>query len=128
MTSDVQWQNYLSDATDAILADDSVESIRDRYGIQYRDDRNLIDLIEKLDHSLVAVEPSQVFANRLHDELLGVEQTGVVGRIRRLPARVQWAAIVTALLGGGLIIIQRLVNAGDNLRPEEHATTIPDES
>lgn len=126
MTSEVQWQNYLNEVTDAILLGEPSENIRSRYGINYRDDVKLIDLIEQLDNSLVPVEPSKEFTNRLKDELMGVERTGVVWRIRRLPARVQWAAIVAALLGGVLIIIQRFMSASSNFHREERAT-LPDE-
>ena len=127
MTSDVQWQNYLNEASDAILAGEKVDGIRARYGISYQDDRELIELIENLDNSFVPVEPSPQFANRLREDLVGAERTGVVWRIRRLPARVQWAAIVAAILGGVLIVVQRLAGAGNRLRQEER-TRIPDES
>ncbi len=127
MTSDVQWQNYLNEATDTILAGEKVDSVRSRYGISYQDDQELIKLIENLDKSFVQVEPSTQFTNRLKEELTGVEQTGVVWRIRRLPARVQWAAVVAAILGGVLIVLQRLAGAGNRLRQEER-TRIPEES
>lgn len=127
MTSDVQWQNYLSEITDAVLIGDPVEDIHMTYGIAYRDDKFFIDLIEQLDDALVTVEPTKQFSNRLKNELMGIEHTGVVGHIRRLPARVQWAAIVAAAIGGVLIVIQRLTGAGDSLQTEERQT-IPDES
>ena len=127
MTSDVKWQNYLNEATDAILAGENVDSIQSRYGISHRDDRELIDLIENLDKSFVSIEPSTQFANRLKNELTGVERRGVVWRIRRLPARVQWAAIVAAIIGGVLIVLQRLAGASNRLRQEER-TRIPEES
>lgn len=126
MTSDVQWQNYLNEATDAILTGDSVNNLRTKYGISYTDDQNLLDLIHDLDQSFTPVVPTAQFSARLKNDLIGVEQTGMFWRIRRLPARVQWAAIVTALLGGGLIIVQRVLNAGDSLRTEER-TRIPEE-
>jgi len=127
MTSDVQWQNYLNEASDTILAGEKVDAVRARYGISYQEDQDLIELIENLDRSFVSVEPSPQFASRLKDELVGVERSSVVWRIRRLPARVQWAAIVAAILGGVLIILQQLTGAGDRLHQEER-TRIPEES
>ncbi|MGB7338775.1 MAG: hypothetical protein WBC91_07780 [Phototrophicaceae bacterium] len=126
MTSDVQWQNYLNEATDAILAGESVSKTRTKYGISYTDDHHLLDLVNNLNQTFLPVEPSAQFSTRLKNDLLGIEQTGVVWRIRRLPARVQWAAIVATLLGGGLIVLQRLTNAGNSLRTEDR-TRIPEE-
>jgi len=126
MTSDVQWQNYLTDVTNAIQTHETVDAVRARYGISHKEDKDLIDLIERLDGSMRVVQPSTQFANRLKDDLLGTQRTGVVWRIRRLPARVQWAAIVTAIIGGVLIVVQRLVGAGNKLHSEER-TRIPDE-
>ena len=126
MTSDVQWQNYLTDVTHAIQSHETVDTVRARYGISYKEDKDLLDLIEQLDGSIQVVQPSSQFANRLKDDLMGTQKTGVVWRIRRLPARVQWAAIVTAIIGGVLIVIQRLVGASNKLRSEER-TRIPDE-
>jgi len=126
MTSDVQWQNYLNEATDAILTGDDVNGIRSRYGISHKDDTELIGLIEKLNGSFEAVQPTTQFSARLKDELMGVERTGVVWRIRRLPARVQWAAIVAAILGGVLIVIQWFIGAGNRIRSKDH-TRIPEE-
>lgn len=128
MTSDVQWQNYLSEATDAILTGDSVDGIRSHYdGISYTDDKELIDLIEGLDKSFPVVEPSAQFSLRLKDELIGEERTSVVWRIRRLPARVQRAAIVAALLGGVLIVFQWFTGEGQGLHGEE-PSRLPEES
>lgn len=129
MTSDVQWQNYLNDVSDAILTGDDVNGIRSRYGISHKDDTELIDLIETLNGSFEVVEPPTQFSARLKDELMGVERRGVVWSIRRLPARVQWAAVVAAIagiLGGVLIVIQRLMGAGNRINSKEH-TRIPEE-
>lgn len=127
MTSDVQWQNYLTDVTDVVLAHEALDTVRSRYGITYKEDKDLIELIEQLDNSLKVVEPSTQFTNRLRDDLVGTQRKSVVWRIRRLPARVQWAAIVTAIIGGVLIVLQRLVGASDNLHTEDR-TRIPEEA
>ncbi|MEO1165488.1 MAG: hypothetical protein AAFV98_17010 [Chloroflexota bacterium] len=126
MTSEVQWQNYLSDITDAVFAEDDINAIRDQYGIDFREDRDLVSLIEQLNTNLQSVQPSEKFTRNLKAELLSGERTGVVWRIRRLPARVHFAAIIAASLGGVLLVIQRLMGAGEKLT-EEHKSPIPDE-
>ncbi|MEL7436858.1 MAG: hypothetical protein AAFN11_23165, partial [Chloroflexota bacterium] len=113
MTSEVQWQNYLSDITDAVFAEDDINAIRDQYGIDFREDRDLVSLIEQLNTNLQSVQPSEKFTRNLKAELLSGERTGVVWRIRRLPARVHFAAIIAASLGGVLLVIQRLMGAGE---------------
>ncbi|MGJ3240677.1 MAG: hypothetical protein ACFE0Q_18355 [Anaerolineae bacterium] len=119
MISDVQWQNYLNEVTDAILTGDDVEIVRSRYGIVYKEDRDLIDLIETLDQSFRPVAPSSQFTNRLKDDLLEIERPSLFGKIRRLPARVQWTAIVTAVIGGILIVLQRIAGTENRLRGEK---------
>ncbi|MEO1288773.1 MAG: hypothetical protein AAFV93_13475, partial [Chloroflexota bacterium] len=121
MTSDVQWQNYLDEVSDALLTGNhqQIDKLRSKYGIAYKDDHQLVSLIEDMNQSFMTVEPSAQFSSRLKNELIGVEQTGVVWRIRKLPARVQWAAIVATILGGGLLVLQRLLGASESLRKEE---------
>ena len=126
MTSEVQWQNYLSDLTDAVFAEDDVNRIRDKYGIDFREDRDFVTLIEQLNTNLRPVQPSEKFARSLKADLLSDERTGVVWRIRRLPARVHLAAIIAASLGGVLLVIQRLMGAGEKLT-EEHKAPVTDE-
>jgi hypothetical protein len=107
MTSEVKWQNYLNDATEALLVDDSVDNIREHYGIPYGEGDDLIGLIESINSVMTEVQPSKQFSRHLKDELMGVEHTGVVWRIRRMPARVQMAALA-AILSGFLLILQRI--------------------
>jgi hypothetical protein len=125
MKSEVKWQNYLNDATDAILAGEPVDTIREHYGIHYGDD-DLIALVENINATMVSVQPSKQFSNRLKDELMGVERTGVVWQIRRLPARVQMAAMA-AILSGFLIILQRIFLA-NNVSGKSHSALQEDVS
>lgn len=127
MTSDVQWQNYLDELTNAVLANQATETVHAGYGITHRDDKAMRDLVGQLHETFITVDPSEAFAARLKDDLMGVERTGMVWRIRRLPARVQWAAIVTAAIGGILIVGQRLLGASQRFRQDD-PRTIPDES
>lgn len=119
MTSEVKWQNYLNDATEAFLAGESLEEVREEYGVPYQEAHELMSLVEEINTSLTVVEPSKQFSQHLKDELMGVERTGMVWRIRRLPARVQLAALA-AILSGFLLIVQRIFWMG-NHTPRESA-------
>ena len=107
MSSDVKMQNLVNDVTDALLAGESVDSARRKHDVSRADSDELVALIENIHRSMEKVEPSLEFAKDLKAELLGEQRTGVVGRIRKLPARVQYAAVV-AIIGGFLLILQRM--------------------
>ena len=117
MTSEIKWQNYLDEATTALLAGDSIEVVREEYGIPYHEAHQLMSLVEDINTTMVEVQPSKQYTRNLKDELMGVERTSVVWRIRRMPARVQLAALA-AILSGFLIILQRIFMMGNNTPAE----------
>jgi hypothetical protein len=129
MKSDVTWQNYLDDATDTILADKPLEPIRKLHNISANEDGKLIGLIQDLNSNLVEIKPSPQFSKQLKAELMGIEQKGVVWRIRKMPARVQIAAIIAAALGGlgGALLIIQGVLIGMRARTSK-PNTVPEES
>jgi hypothetical protein len=129
MKSDVTWQNYLDDATDAILADKPLEPIRKLHNMTASEDMKLIGLIQDLNCNLIEVKPSPQFARQLKGELLGAEQEGVVWRIRKMPARVQIAAIIAAALGGvgGILLIVQGILGGMRARASK-PNAVPEES
>jgi hypothetical protein len=129
MKSNVTWQNYLNDASDAILTGESLEPIRKRYSMDNSEDGKLIALIENMHTTMVEVKPSEQFAKQLKADLLGQEQETVVWRIRKLPARVQVAAVIAAILGGVgglLLILQRIF--GDNRSRATKTQVAPEEN
>jgi hypothetical protein len=117
MASEVKWQNYLNDATEAFLAGESLESLREEYGIPYQEAHDLMSLVENINNTMIEVQPSKQFSRNLKDELMGLERTGMVWRIRHLPARVQLAALA-AILSGFLIILQRFFLIDSDARSE----------
>lgn len=117
MTSDVRIQNLMTDVTDAILAGESADPIRARYGIARAESDELIKLIESLNATVTHVEPSAQFKRRLKAELLE-HNVGVFWQLQRLPTRVRFAAILT-LLGGFMIVIQRLLFGDPETKQEE---------
>lgn len=128
MKSDVTWQNYLEEATEVIIADKPLEPVRRLHNITAAEDMKFIGIIQDLHCNLVEIKPSPQFAKQLKEDLLGVEQQGVVWRIRKMPARVQIAAIIAAALGGIggiLLIIQRL---WDSRARAAKPQTAPEES
>jgi hypothetical protein len=118
MTSDVKMQNLVNDVTDALLTGESVDSARRKYDVSRAESDELIHLIERINRSMEKVEPSAQFSKNLKADLLGEQRTGVVGRIRTLPARVQYAAVV-AIVGGFLLILQRMFFGDHEAAQEE---------
>ena len=127
--SDVTWQNYLDDASNAIIADKPLEPIRKLHNMTASEDSKLIGIIQDLNSNLVEIKPSPQFAKELKAELMGQEQVGVVWRIRKMPARVQIAAIIAAVLGGlgGIVLIIQGIVMGMRSRSTK-PNTVPEES
>ena len=109
MTADAKMRNYLADVTDALQVGDDVDVIREQHGISGQTSEEFTKLITRLNQAYVEVTPSAEFSQRLKAELLHEQKSGLVWRIRRLPARVQFAASA-ALLGGFMLILRRTVS------------------
>jgi hypothetical protein len=107
---DTQLEKLYSAITDAIISEASDEEINrliDAHQVPHnREVDTLVGLILRLHTTLLGVQPSPKFAKELKRDLLHSYQEGIVGRIRRLPARVQIAAAVV-FLGGFLMIFSR---------------------
>ena len=100
-------QNLVNEVTDALLAGENLDTVRRKHDVARGDADDLINLIERINQSMQKVEPSAQFAKSLKADLMGEQRTGVVGQIRKLPARVQYAAVV-AIVGGFLLILRRM--------------------
>jgi len=121
MTSDVKRQNLINDVTDALLAGENIDNVRNRYDVPRAESDDLIELIERINHAMNRVEPSPQFAKRLKAELTGEQRIGVVGRIRKLPTRVQMAA-AAALMGGFWLLIRRRFLGDDEALSDDTGT------
>jgi len=129
MTSIVHMQNFLSEATDAVLTGENLDSVRNRYSIFSTEGEELIGLIKHINQTMVTVEPSPQFQRRLKAELIGKAQPTVAWRIRRLPARVQFAAIA-AIVTTFIVILQRvlMVVMGEAHQRRRREQALPEES
>lgn len=120
--SDVNMQDYLAALTDALMVDEpsdaELEALMTRYDVPRRDAQALAlaKLVKRLRGALQPVQPSVRFSRKLKDELMGVPQTDLVGRWRRLPARVQMAALFT-LMGGFALFLRARLTLGTSTSP-----------
>jgi hypothetical protein len=118
MTSDVKMQNLVNEVTDALLAGENLDTVRRKHDVARGDADDLINLIERINQSMQKVEPSAQFTKSLKADLMGEPRTGVVGQIRKLPARVQYAAVV-AIVGGFLLILRRMFLGEEHVVQED---------
>lgn len=109
--SDAHLQDFLAAVTDALLADEDtegeVEQLMKRHTLPAHDAEALAlaQLIKRLRGTLVRVQPAPHFARSLKHDLIGAPQAPLL-RWRRLPARVQLAALA-ALFGGFALLLNR---------------------
>jgi len=109
--SDANLQDFLAALTDALLADEDaereVESLLARHALPAHDAEALAlaQLIKRLRGAFPRVQPAPHFARSLKNDLIGAPQAPLL-RWRRLPARVQLAALA-ALFGGFALLLNR---------------------
>ncbi len=103
-------QDLLAAVTDALLAEDKhLDHVLRQYNTSPQQAAGFIMLIQRLQRTLVGVQPSKRFVRRLKQDLIAIEQYNVITRVRRLPARVQIAAGI-ALIAGFMLISRRRVH------------------
>ena len=110
--SDARLEDFLAAVTDALLADEDaereMEQLMKRHALPVHDVEalELARLIKRLRAALVRVQPAPRFARSLKHDLIGTSQADPLLRWRRLPARVQLAALA-ALFGGFALLLNR---------------------
>jgi hypothetical protein len=111
MTNHNELENLLSAVTDALLADErtNLDHIVNRYAVPKNEVEGLVGLVRKLHMTLVGVQPSRRFVNRLRNDLVGTHRTNIVNRVRYLPPRVQIAAGIALVAGFVLLNRRRLM-------------------
>ncbi len=112
MTNHNELENLLSAVTDALLADErtNLDQIVNRYAVPKNEVEGLVGLVRKLHMTLVGVQPSRRFVNRLRNDLVGSHQQNIVNRVRYLPPRVQIAAGIALVAGFMLLSRRRLID------------------
>ncbi len=109
MANDTHTENYLEALTAAILAElppEQLDALAQEYHVPPSEAEPLVRLVNRLHQTLTAVRPSRAFAERVKRELYAQYDPSLMGRLRRLPARVQMAALLV-FLGGFLFISRR---------------------
>ncbi|MCS6837122.1 MAG: hypothetical protein NZ750_14030 [Anaerolineae bacterium] len=112
--SDTRLEDFLAAVTDALLADEDaerdVEQLMKRHALPAHDAEalELARLIKRLRAALVRVQPSPYFVRTLKHDLIGTPQADPLLRWRRLPARVQLAALAALFGGFALLLNHRL--------------------
>ncbi len=112
MTNHNELENLLSAVTDALLADEraNLDTIVNRYAVPRHEVEGLVGIVRKLHVTLVGVQPSRRFVNRLRNDLVGAKRTNIVSRVRYLPPRVQIAAGIALVAGFMLLTRRRLID------------------
>ncbi len=114
MTNDSRMQAIVSEATDSLLAGESLDTLYTRYALSDPESRKLLEIAQLLHQRFTPVEPRSDFAASLRGDLLGEKRSGVLWKLRRMPAHAQlrWAAF--AAISGGFLILLRQFFFGDD--------------
>lgn len=123
-SSDVKMQNLLDAVTVALQHDDDIEQLLNNSPVPREEMDSLVNVIQSLHSSLVTVEPSAKFANKLHSEVMGTRPRGVVKTVRQMPARVHIAAILAVVAGFVLIAYRRLIGSTPTQDITEEPATV----
>ncbi len=108
MANDFDMEQLLSAMNDALVAEasqDDIRAIANAYDVPSEEVDSLFHVVSRLHNTLVQIKPDGTFSQRLRGELLSSYDPSLVGRIRRLPARVQIAAILVFF--GGFLFFSR---------------------
>jgi type VI protein secretion system component VasF len=106
-----QIQDFLTNLTDAILAEEDIDQVYKKYNLAPGEAKDLVMLIMRVHTILVGIRPSKRFAQHLKQDLMGAPRMRVITRIRHLPPRVQIAAGL-ALVAGFFLLARRLLSDG----------------
>jgi len=111
MMPDTQLEKLYTALTDAIsneASDEEINALIEAHQVPHNKDVDrMVALILRLHATLLGVQPSPRFVRELRRDLLAAYQDGLVHRIRRLPARVQLAALLVMIGGFAMIFTRR---------------------
>lgn len=120
MASQYPLEDLLSAVTDALLTGgDDLDTIIAQYDAPRSSVENLVGFIRLLHQTLVGVQPSSRFVQKLKRDLTGSEESGLVSRVRYLPPRVQIAAGLVAIAGFMLLAHRRLLDLTQGTAKDE---------
>ena len=125
MTTDIHRQEALMAVTDRLLTDEAIDldRVERRYGVPRAEIEGFLGVIDGLNSTLTEVQPSHKFARRLKQDLMGKPEVQTLGwRLRRMPMRVQVAAVFTAAIGGVTLLVRRYVLRDKSLETPQQDT------
>lgn len=108
--ADAKAQDFVDNITSALQQGDSIDLTVGLSDSARDENLDLVSLILGLRAALVPVEPSAEFASQLRDQLLENE-AGLAARLRRMPARIHFAAVLALFAGFSLLLSRRLFGA-----------------
>ncbi|MFQ3646449.1 MAG: hypothetical protein SNJ54_02510 [Anaerolineae bacterium] len=115
MMPDTRMEQLYAALTDAIAneaSDEEINALIEAHQVPHdREVDRMVGLILRLHTTLLGVQPSPRFVRELRRDLLAVYEDGLVQRIRRLPARVQLAALLVMIGGFAMLFTRRRAEA-----------------
>ena len=123
--ADANMQDLVDNITGVLQQGKSIDPLLDLSDGVHEEYAGLVSVVQGLRETLVPVEPSARFAVHLKNQLLG-SQPGVMTRLRQMPARVHFAAILAVFAGFGLLLSRRLFgsSAAQDMTEEPVATAL----
>ncbi len=101
--------NFLYEYTDAAsIIDVDAHALADKHNLPPGDVEGYADTLKQLEYTLVDVQASISFKHELREELLGKPSPSLMGRVRNLPPRLQFAAGLALLAAMALLGRRRL--------------------
>lgn len=123
-SEDRQIGDLLDAITTGLQRGDAVEPLIGQSEKPDADVEEMVDIIQSLHASLTPLDPSQEFADGLRADLLA-GRAGVVGRLRGMPARVHFAAILAVFAGCVLFMLRRVFGSEAAQDIQEEAVATP---
>ena len=122
--SEVKLQDSLDVITSGLQRGESVDDVLAQSGAASEDVEDFVDIIQLLQASLGPQGPRRDFARQLELDLLDGRR-GVVMRVRKMPARVHFAALLALIAGCLLLMLRRLFgsDSGQDIQEEAIASS-----
>ena len=110
--ADANMQDLVDNITGVLQQGKPIDPLLDLSDGADEEYAGLVSVVQGLHETLVPVEPSAGYVVHLKSQLLD-SQPGVMARLRQMPARVHFAAILAVFAGFGLLLTRRLFGSSD---------------
>lgn len=122
--AEIRTQDALEALTAGLQAGEDVETVVAQTAATGSSAEHYVDIVQALHNNLKPEEPSREFSAALLDDLLG-EQTGMIQRVRQMPARVHVAAALALIAGFMLFLMRRIFGSDTPQEIQEEAVATP---